>query len=429
MVTVSSHSVLRRGTHGLKTLIRKVAHMPDPDRLSDLPAFPFPSPSLTPPAEYAARRSACPFGEVRLPSGDPAILLLTYRDVAAAMADPRLSHDLTGPGAPRMTIEPSFLQDPDILLNKDGEDHLRLRRIVAGAFTPRRAERWRPVIEQVANELIDAMEAAGPSADLVADYCFALPVRIICRLLGVPEEDTRRFRLWSNAFASGARMEPGERMTHVGAFLEYISELIARRRAEPGEDLIDDLIAARDGSDRLSERELLTLVTGLIAAGNETTATALSRFVVELLEDGRKLWQQLIDEPATLPAAVDELLRFTGLSNTTLLRLAVEDVELPSGTVRAGQAVAIAGNGALRDPEAYPDPDTLRFDRDAPPTLIFGGGAHYCMGAHLAKAELTVGLGLLLRRLPGLRITVDRDDLVFSGGEIVDSMVTLPVAW
>jgi cytochrome P450 len=403
--------------------------MTDTDRISDLPAFPFRSHSLTPPAEYAERRETCPFGQVRLPSGDPAILLLKYRDVAAAMADPRLSHNLTAPDAPRMTVEPSFLQDPDILLNKDGEDHLRIRRIVAGAFTPRRVERWKPAIQQVADELIDALEAAGPPTDLVADYCFALPVRIICRLLGVPEEDTGPFRVWSNAFASAAKMEPEERAAHIGAFLGYITELIAARRAKPGEDLIDDLIAARDGADRLTEHELLVMVTGLIAAGNETTSTALSRFLVELLENDRRLWQHLLDDPDVLPAAVDELLRFTGLSNSTLLRLAVADVELPGGTVKAGQAVAITGNGALRDPEAYPDPDTIRFNRDAPPTLIFGGGPHYCLGAHLAKAELIIGLGTLLRRVPTLRMTGTRDELAFSGGEIVDSMITLPVAW
>ena len=403
--------------------------MTDTDRLSELPAFPFPSESLTPPAEYAERRATCPLGQVRLPSGHPAVLLLTYRDVAAAMADPRMSHNLTGPDAPRMTAEPSFFQDPDILINKDGEDHLRIRRIVASAFTPRRIERWKPVIEQVANELLDALEKAGPPADLVADYCFALPVRIICRLLGVPERDALSFRAWSSAFAAGARMEPEERAAHIGAFFEYCAALIAAKRADPGEDLIDDLIAARDGADKLSEHELLDLVTGLIAAGNETTATALSRFLVELLDDDRRLWRQLLDTPALLPAAVDELLRFTGLSNSTLLRLAVEDVELPSGLVRAGQAVAIPNNGAVRDPEAYPYPDTIRVDRDAPPTLIFGGGPHYCLGAHLAKAELTIGLGLLLQRLPTLRMTVTRDELTFSGGEIIDSMIALPAAW
>lgn len=403
--------------------------MTDTDQALDLPDFPFPSPSLTPPAEYAERRRTCPFGQVRLPSGDPAILLVTYRDVAAAMAEPRLSHDLTGPDAARMTAEPGFLQDPDIVLNKDGEDHLRLRRIIAAAFTPRRAERCKPVIEQIADELIDELQKAGPPADLVAGYCFALPVRIICRMLGVPERDAPRFRVWSNAFSAGARMTPEEVAAEVGAFLGYMSELIAAKRAAPGEDLIDDLIAARDGADRLTEQELLTLATGLIAAGNETTATALSRALVELLGEDRRLWKQLLDDPSQVPAAVDELLRYTGLSNSTLLRIAVDDVELPSGTVRTGQVIAIPSNGALRDPEAYPDPDSIRFDRDAPPTLIFGGGPHYCLGAHLAKAELTVGLSVLLRRLPTLRMTVGREELEFSGGEIVDSMIALPVAW
>ncbi|WP_194911495.1 cytochrome P450 [Catenulispora rubra] len=396
---------------------------------SDLPAFPFRSHSLTPPAQYAERRATCPMGQVRLPSGDPAILLLTYRDVAAAMADPRLSHDLTGPDAARMTKEPSFLQDPDVVLNKDGEDHLRMRRIVAAAFTPRRVERWRPVIQQIANELVDDLEKVGPPAELVAGYCFALPVRIICRLLGVPERDALRFRVWSNAFSAGAQMTPEQAAAEIGAFLGYMAELLAAKRAEPGEDLIDDLIAARDGADKLTEHELLALATGLIAAGNETTATALSRALVELLEDDRRLWKQLLDDPGLVPAAVDELLRFTGLSNSTLLRIAVADVELPSGPVRTGQVIGIASNGATRDPEAYPDPDTVRFDRDAPPTLMFGGGPHYCLGAHLAKAELAIGLGTLLQRLPGLRMTVTRDELTFSGGEIVDSMISLPVAW
>jgi pentalenic acid synthase len=167
----------------------------------------------------------------------------------------------------------------------------------------------------------------------------------------------------------------------------------------------------------------------LITVGNETTSTALSRFLAELLDDDRRLWRQLLDDPGLLPAAVDELLRFTGLSNSALLRLAVEDVELPSGTVKAGEAIVIANNTAMRDPKAYSDPDTIRFDRDAPPTLIFGAGPHYCLGAHLAKAELNIGLGTLLKRLPTLQMTVTRDELAFTGGDIVNSMVALPAAW
>ncbi|NUP47619.1 MAG: cytochrome P450, partial [Catenulispora sp.] len=382
--------------------------------MPDLPTLPFPSPSLTPPPQYAERRATCPFGQVRLPSGHPAILLLTYRDVAAAMADPRLSHNLTGPDAPRMTAEPSFFQDPDIILNKDGEDHLRIRRIVAAAFTPRNINRWKPTIEQVATDLIDAMEQTGPPTDLIAAYCFALPVRIICRLLGVPEQDWTRFRTWSTAFTSSARMDPTERQTHINAFHANIADLITTKRAHPGQDLIDDLIAARDGADKLTEHELLTMITGLIAAGNETTSTALSRALAELLTDDRKLWNHLHTHPTQIPQAVDELLRYTGLSNSTLLRIATEDVPLPSGTVKAGQAVAIPSNAALRDPTAYPNPDTIDFTRTQPPTLIFGGGPHYCLGAHLAKAELTIALTTLLTRLPTLHMTVPRTSLQFT---------------
>ncbi|MGP4047419.1 hypothetical protein [Streptomyces sp. 2A115] len=142
----------------------------------EVSAYPFaPGPLSGLPAEYAERRAHCPFGQVRLPSGHDAVLLVTHADAAAALADVRLSHDLTAPGSPRVTVGPSFLDDPETLLNKDGEEHLRIRRIVASAFTPRRVERWRPTIRAVASDLIDRIESAGPTADLVDAYCTPLP--------------------------------------------------------------------------------------------------------------------------------------------------------------------------------------------------------------------------------------------------------------
>ncbi|HEU5356070.1 MAG TPA: cytochrome P450 [Actinocrinis sp.] len=394
------------------------------------PVFPFPvDPHVGIPAQYAQRRAGCPMGKVRLPSGDEAVLLVTYRDSAVALADTRLSHDLTAPGSPRITTGPSFFDDPESLLNKEGEEHLRIRRIVASAFTPRRIERWKPTITAVAGELIDAMERTGPPADLIADYCFQLPVRIICKLLGVPERDRGLFRDWSNAFVSAARMEPQERGKLVREFSAYTAGLLAAKRAEPGEDLIDDLIAARDGADRLTESELVYMVAGLIAAGNETTSNMLGRSVLTLLRDGAGLWQRLVDDRELIPAAVDELLRYNPLGNGAALRLAVEDVELPSGTVHAGEGVLIATSAALRDELAYPDPDTVSFDREPPAQIVFGAGPHYCLGAHLAKAELRIGLGLLLERLPGLRLAADPRTLSYTEGEVLSSLVSLPVAW
>jgi cytochrome P450 len=379
-------------------------------------------------ARYADRRATCPLGHVRIASGHDAVLVVTYQDALAAMGDPRLSHDLTAPGSPRIAAGPSFLDTRESLLNRDGEEHLRVRRIVASAFTPRRIERWKPVIEAVATELLDELEKAGPPTDLVAGYCYLLPVRIICRLLGVPEEDSGRFREWSNAFLQGAKMTPERRMQLVGEFIAYSTALIARRRAEPGNDLIDELIAARDGSDRLTERELVNLSTGLIAAGNETTSNALGRSVLALLSDGRRLWEQLVGKPDLIPAAVDELLRATSVG-AGLLRQAIEDVELPSGTVKAGEAVVISVCSPQRDESAYPDPDEIRFDRDAPQVLTFGAGAHYCLGAHLAKAELRIGLGLLMARFPELRLAVDPAELRYTEGDVISSLVSLPVAW
>jgi cytochrome P450 len=395
-----------------------------------LPDFPFSRESPTrPAAEYAERRATCPFGKVRLSSGHEAVLLVTYRDAAAAMADTRLSHNLCVPGAPRLTRGPSLFDDPTSLINKEGEEHLRIRRIVASAFTPRRIERWRPTIAQVAGELLDAVVEAGSPADLVTAYCFPLPGRIICRLLGVPEQDMPLFREWSGAFLSAARMTLEKRIELLGQFTAYGRGLIARRRAEPGDDLIDDLIAARDGADKLSEDELMMLVTGLVAAGNETTANMLGRSVLALLADDGALWDQLAGRPELLPAAVDELLRHVTLGGGAGLRLATADVDLPSGTVQAGQAVVIAGSSAHRDEAAYEDPDSIRFDRDGPAPLTFGGGPHYCLGAHLAKAELQVGLGTLIDRFPKLRLAADPGQLRFSEGEILSSLISLPVAW
>ncbi len=396
----------------------------------ELPVFPFPhDPAHPQPPEYARRRRECPFGDVMTQGGHRAVLLVRAEDVREALGNPRLAHNLTAPGSPQLHQAASFRQDPRLIINMDGEEHLRLRRIVASAFTPRSVDRWRPAIEAIAHELCDDLIAAGPPADLSLDYCFEVPVRVICRLLGVPEEDSERFRHWSEAFLSVSRLSPAERGRQVEEFTGYVTRLIADRRSAPGNQLIDALIEARDGRDRLTEDELLMLVLGLIAVGNEATSNSLGRAVLTLLSDGRKLWDRLADGPQVPPAAVDELLRYSPPGTMISMRRAVEDVPLPSGTVREGQAVVIATGSALRDPDYYPDPDVVDFDRDSPPQLVFGGGPHYCLGAHLAKAELQIGLGVLMRRIPGLRLDADPADIRFSGGDILSTLMGLPVAW
>ena len=395
-----------------------------------IPDFPF-APGLlsSSPHEYAEWRATCPFGKVRLRSGHEAVLLVTHADAMMALSDTRLTHDLTAPGSPRLTTGLSFRDDPNIILNMDGERHRRIRRIIASAFTPRNTERWRPMILAIVDELIDGLESAGKSADLVDAFCWSLPIRVIGGVVGAPRQETERFRGWTDAFALSIPITLEDREERLREFAGYIAELVATRRTRPGSDLIDDLIAARDGTDRLDEAELGSLVMALIVAGTQTTANVLGRSLLALLGDDRALWLQLVAQPDLVPAAVEELLRHNPLGDLMMLRVATQDVQLPSGTVQKGQAVAVSVNSALNDEAVYVDPNILRFDRDNHSQLIFGTGVHFCVGMHLAKLELQLGIGRLAARLPGLHLGAGLDDLRFTGGDELSSLMSLPVAW
>ena len=395
-----------------------------------LPAFPFaPGPLSSSPAEYAQRRAACPFGRVRLRSGHEAVLLVTHADAAAALGDARLTHDLSAPGSPRLTTGLSFRDDPNVILNMEGEKHRRIRKLISSALTPRSIERWKPEIHAICDGLIDGIQDAGKPADLVDAFCWPLPVRVIGRVLGMPQEETERFRGWSDAFALSVPMTPTEREDRLGEFAAHVAEFIAARRARPGGDLIDELIASRDGADKLDEAELGSLVITLIVGGTQTTANVLGRSVLNLLRDGRALWRQLLARPELVPSAVEELLRANPLGDLLMLRVATEDVGLPSGTVQKGQAVVVSMNSALHDEAVFKDPETVRLDRGASAQLLFGTGPHFCVGVHLAKAELEIGLSRLVARLPDLRLGASLDDLRFTEGDELSSLVSLPVTW
>ena len=396
----------------------------------DLPVVPFqPAPLSGVPAEYADRRARCPLGKVRLRSGHEAVLVVRHDDAVAALGDVRISHDLTAPGSARLAEGPSFRDDPDILLNIEGERHRRLRRIAAAALTPRSVRKFRPKIEAIAHELIDHLELSGQPADLEEGYCAALPTRVITTLLGLTEEHLSRLPEWSAAFALAIPMTPDERTQRLDEFTRYISEVIAQRRAAPGDDLIDDLIAARDGEDRLSERELPQMVMMLIVGAIETTHIAFGLSMLSLLRDDGVLWRRLVGQPGLIPNAVEELLRYNMIGDHLALRVATDDVELPSGTVHRGEPLIVAIRSALTDDDVYPDPKTVIFEREIQEPIYFGGGPHFCLGAHLAKAELEIGLAVLTKRLAGLRVATDVQELRFTEGQEFSALIALPVTW
>lgn len=393
--------------------------------MADLEHYPFmPGPRGLPAGTYAERREKEPLGKVRLPSGDTAYLTTTYRDAAAVLSDPRFSRDLSRPGSPRMYAGFTIGDVPGVLTSMDPPDHTRLRRLLSGVFTPRRVDSWRPRLRALTGELIDALPG---EFDFLHDFAFPLPVQIICDIVGVPGIDTVRVRAWSDAMLSTSSLTEEEKVAAAMEFYGYVAEMIAAHRENPGDGLLATMIHARDGEDRLNEDELVRNTLGLFLAGHETTGSVLARSMLRLL-DPRDGYARLVAEPELVPGVVEELLRLEQPGDSPLVRVATEDVELPSGVVRKGEGVIASFAGANFDPSVFPGPEVMDPRRGTTQQhLAFGRGAHYCLGANLARMELQEILGVLVERLPELALAGPAEDVPWTEGNIIVRPARLPV--
>jgi cytochrome P450 len=390
-------------------------------------AYPFSEPEkLDIEPLFARLRTEEPLSRVTLPYGEPAWLATRYEDVKTVLGDPRFSRAAaSGRDEPRLR---PHLTPPGNILALDPPEHSRLRRLVMKAFTVRRIEALRARAQEIADELVDAMLAQGPPADLVEGFALPLPVTVICELLGVPFEDRGDFRVWSDAFLSTTKFTPDEVRAAHTSMREYMAGLIAQRRETPHEDLLGALVAARDSGDRLSEEELLSLAETLLVAGHETTASQIPNFVYVLLTHPDQL-ALLRAEPGLIPKAVEELMRYVPLGiGAGIARYALEDVELGGVTVKAGEPVLPALASANRDDSVYTDPGELDLRRAEATHIGFGHGAHHCLGAPLARMELQVALETVLGRLPGLR-PADEDGIGWKAGLSTRGPLRLPVSW
>jgi cytochrome P450 len=403
------------------------------ERPRETTGYPFTcAPDESVPSEFASRLDDDPLGLVTLPSGDEATLAVRYADVRQVLSDPRFTRELNYPGAPRFVRGTDVSDEPDALINMDPPRHTKVRAVVSGAFTPRRVERWRPRVTEIAERLLDEFIAQGPPADLVPGFAFPLPIQLICELLGVPHEDREQFRAWSDAFLSISAYTAEQRRAAAKAFSRYIWELVAARREAPGDGLIDALIDARDQDGALTDKELVRLLFGLILAGHETTATVIARGVFVLLtqpDQQADQYAELAADPARVPGAVEEILRYNVPGDGGLLRVATEDVEVPSGVIGKGQAVMATVAAANRDPAVFPDPDRFDITRPDSEHIAFGYGPHYCLGANLARLELQVAFGALVRRLPRLELATAADEVVWRSGLVMRGPEQLPVTW
>jgi len=291
-------------------------------------------------------------------------------------------------------------------MSAEPDQHRRLRRLVSRGFTPRAAERMRDACIDVINELIDRPEAGH--CDMVHDIARQYPVPIICALVGAPREDWELFSRWaddlSKAFGADVAAEESAILRAWEQLDAYLENLIARRRVALGDDLISELIRAEDDGDRLTHDELVNLVAILLNAGTDTTRNQLAA-AVQVLSDNPDQWALLAEHPELAPQAVEELMRHSPVVFAAL-RVATTDVELGDVVVPAGAYVIANTAAANRDPAAYDDPDRLDITRQgAAPMTTFGGGAHYCLGAHLARLELAEALKVITRRMPHARCT------------------------
>ncbi|WP_285570872.1 MULTISPECIES: cytochrome P450 [unclassified Streptomyces] len=392
--------------------------------------YPFRRPSAVQvPPVYEELRAQCPVAKVRLPSGDEGYVVSRHEDVRAVLGDARFSRAATvEPDAPKLTNLPPM---PASLFTMDPPEHTRLRRLVSREFTARRVENLRPRIQELTDELLDEMEKMDGPVDLNTVFAFPLPVMVICELLGVPFEDRDKFRGWSDAFVSLTSMSPEEMNTNRMELFGYLGQLVQRKREEPGDDLMSALVNAHDEEGSLSEMELIVMGITLLVAGHETTVSMIGTCVLTLLRHPEHT-AALRERPELMVHAVEELMRINPIGDGGPYRITLEDVEIGGTLIPKNSGVIAATSSANRDADRFTDGDPDTFDPTRPSAtghLALGHGAHFCLGAALARAELQITLSTLLRRFPDLALADDVDNLRMTTGMMVHGLERLPVTW
>ncbi|MEV6262307.1 cytochrome P450 [Streptomyces sp. NPDC051784] len=385
---------------------------------------------------YAWLREHSPVHWTALPSGVEAWLVTRYADARQALADSRLSknpaHHAEGAQGKSRTGIPGERSANLMthLLNIDPPDHTRLRRLVSKAFTPRRIAEFAPRVQELADSLIDAFADEG-SADLIHDFAFPLPIYAICDLLGVPREDQDDFRDWAGMMIRHSGGPRGGVARSVKRIRAYLTELIHRKRADLGNDLISDLIRASDHGEHLTENEAAAMAFVILFAGFETTINLIGNSAHAFFRNPaqRAVFQNAVGrgDDAVLDSAMEELLRFDGPVELATWRYATEAFDIGGQSIREGDPVLVVLAAADHDPERFSEPGTLDLVRRDNQHLGYGHGIHYCLGAPLARLEGRTALETLFRRLPDLRLAVEPADLRWRGGLIMRGLRTLPV--
>jgi cytochrome P450 len=358
---------------------------------------------------------------VRTAVGDQAWLVTGYEEVRRLLSDERLGRSHPDPAHAARLGRSVMLGGPMGNYDTEQADHARRRSLLQPHFSPRRMRELRPRVEELATALLDDLARLGPPADLHYALAMPLPIQVICELLGVPYADRDQFRAWSEAAGDvrdRARSEHGVR-----ELSGYGRQLAVRKRKQPGDDVISRLCA-----DGLGDDEIATLSMNLLFAGHETTAVAIDMGVLCLLASPAQQ-RALAGDPDQITTAVEEILRLPGRSGGGIPRYARTSLQIGEVTVQAGELVLLDNRAANHDPAVFPSPARFDITRDGPGHLSFGHGAHYCIGAPLARIELQAVFSQLPARFPAMRLTVPAGRLPRRRGALTGGVAALPVEW
>jgi len=393
--------------------------------------------------QYAWLREQEPVVKVLEGQGLYGLLVTRYEDVRMLLNDPRMSKDPrnapldwqeAGKGRP--------LEDRTglgtHLLTTDAEEHSRLRRLVSTAFTAKRVEGLRGQVQQITDGLLDQIAPIG-RVDVVTEFAFPLAITVICALLGVPAKDqdvfrqwTKDFRKWTNTNESEQAGRPAEnpnaRPVGLRDLLGYLTELVAKRRVEPADGLIDAMIAATDNGDRLNETELLSMMALLLIGGFETTVNIIGNGTLALLRHPDQM-ALLRERPELVDSALEEMLRYDGSFETATWRFPLEPIEVAGTRIEKGHPILLSLASADRDEARFQEPDRFDVTRADNGHVAFGRGAHFCLGAPLARLEGRIAFDGLLRRLPGLALAVPPEQLRWQRSLTIRGLESLPVTF
>ncbi|MEV7521924.1 cytochrome P450 [Streptomyces sp. NPDC091371] len=377
---------------------------------------------------YAGLRATGPVHSVAAPAPEyePTWIVVGHAEARQALNHPGLVKDWRGSG--RFPDLPAAASNAN-MLESDAPRHTRLRRLVAREFTARRIEALRPRVQQITDDLLDAM-AARPerAADLVKALAFPLPMTVICELLGVPDLDRYRFSSWSREIVAPSTAAPDGTVHR--ELSGYLAGLVEAKAKDPGEDLLSALIRTRDDDgDALSPDEVIGMAFLLLVAGHETTVNLIGNGVRALLAHPDQLADLRADCDGLLDGAIEEMLRHEGPVQNATYRYAREDVDLGTAVIPAGATVLVSLAAADRDPEKYADPDAFDIRRAPQGHLAFGHGPHFCIGAPLARMEGRIALRGLLERFPELAHDPAGGPPLWQRGSLMRGVTRLPVRW